>query len=76
MFVAVLGIAGVMIILATFYGTGEVVVDATGGPEWTAALYQSLIDSTIGSGISERLIPLIGLILGPILPANVRDVFG
>lgn len=75
-FVAVLGIAGIMIILSTFYGTGNEVVDATGGPQWTATLYQSLLDSNIGSGIENTLIPIIGTILGPLLPADVREVFG
>lgn len=75
-FVAVLGVAGVLIILATFYGTGETVIDAQGGPVWTANLYQSLLDSTIGSGIAKQLVPIIGTLLGPILPADVRAVFG
>ncbi len=74
MSVAVLGIAGLMIVLATFYGSGEPFVDPAGGPAWTAQLYQSLLDSTIGSAIDERLIPILGAILGPILPPDVREV--
>lgn len=74
MSVAVLGIAGLMIVLATFYGSGEPFVDPTGGPAWTAQLYQSLLDSTIGSVIDERLIPILGVVLGPILPPDVREV--
>jgi hypothetical protein len=74
-FVAVLGIAGVMIILATYYGTGQEAVSVVGGPPWTAQLYQGLIDSNIGAGISDMLIPIIGVILGPILPEKVRVVF-
>jgi uncharacterized membrane protein required for colicin V production len=79
-FVAVLSIAGVMIILSTYYGTGTdteiVIVSAAGGPAWTATLYEDLLNSNIGSGIAETLIPIIGFVLGPILPPDVREVFG
>ena len=74
-FVAVLGIAGVLIILATFYGDGQPTVDPSGGPQWTADLYQNLLISNIGSSINEHLVPIIGFVLGPILPDSVRDVF-
>jgi hypothetical protein len=74
MFVALLGIAGLMIVFATFYGDGQPFVVARGGPEWTASLYQSLLDSTIGSSIQQHLIPLMGTVLGPILPPDVREV--
>lgn len=73
-FVAVLGIAGVMIILATYYGSGPG-VDVAGGPEWTANLYQSLLLSDIGGNIYEHIVPIIGFILGPFLPASVNEVF-
>jgi hypothetical protein len=73
--VAVLGIASVMIILAMFYGTGTTVVDAEGGPQWTATLYQSLLLSSIGSGINDVVVPFIGTVLGPFLPQDVREVF-
>jgi hypothetical protein len=75
-FVAVLGVAGLIIVLATFYGTGETIIDKMGGPDWTANLYQSLLNSSIGRGINEHVVPLIGFVLGPILPADVREVFG
>ena len=74
-FVAVLGIAGTMIVLSTFYGT-EVVVDPSGGPQWTANLYQNLQLSSIGSSAYEILAPIIGFVLGPVLPADVREVIG
>jgi uncharacterized membrane protein required for colicin V production len=74
--VAVLGIAGLLIILSTFYGTGETFVDPLGGPEWTANLYQSLLNSSIGDSIQRIVVPLIGTVLGPILPIDVREVFG
>lgn len=75
-FVAVLGIAGVLIVLATFYGDGQPVVEEAGGAAWTATLYQSLLLSNIGSSINEHLVPIIGFVLGPILPASVNEVFG
>ncbi len=74
-FVAVLGIAGLLIVLATYYGDGDPVVSQLGGPLWTANLYQSLLLSNIGGGINEHLVPLVGTVLGPILPDIVADVF-
>jgi uncharacterized membrane protein required for colicin V production len=74
-FVAVLGIAGLMIVLSTFYGPDGTEIGTAGGPEWMALLYQDLLNSSIGRGINEHLVPLIGAILGPILPADVREVF-
>ncbi len=74
-FVAVLGIAGILIVLSTYYGDGLPTVDPTGGPQWTADLYQNLLLSNIGSGVNEHLVPIVGFILGPILPDSVRDVF-
>jgi len=73
--VALLGIAGLLIVLSTFYGTDSTIVGPQGGPEWVSNLYQSLLNSTIGGGINELLVPLIGTLLGPILPADVREVF-
>ncbi len=75
-FVAVLGIAGLMIVLATYYGDGDPVVQQLDGPLWTSNLYQSLLLSNIGSSIDEHLVPIIGTVLGPILPDVVADVFG
>lgn len=72
--VAVLAIAGLMVIFATFYGEGDPLVIATGGPQWTADIYQSLLDSTIGGFVDEQVIPVLGAILGPILPPDVREV--
>ena len=42
MLVAILGIAGVIIVLSLFYGTESVPAQVTGGPEWTANLYAAL----------------------------------
>jgi hypothetical protein len=72
--VAVLAIAGIMAIFATYYGQGEPVVVAAGGPQWTADVYQALLDSTVGGFVDERVIPVLGNILGPILPPDVREV--
>jgi uncharacterized membrane protein required for colicin V production len=74
-FVAVLGIAGLIIVMSTYYGPAATFVDNVGGPEWTALLYESIINSNIGAGVNEHLVPLIGTVLGPILPADVREVF-
>lgn len=74
-FVAVLGIAGVLIVLSTFYDGSELIVDANGGPAWTATLYQSLLASTIGSAINDEVVPTIGAVFSTILPADVREVF-
>lgn len=74
-FVAVLGVAGLIIVLSTFYGNDVGVVSAGGGPEWTANLYQSLLDSSIGGSIDRYLVPIVTTILGPILPADIRDLY-
>ena len=73
MLVAILGIAGLIIVLATFYGT-DGVADVTGGPDWTANLYTSLVGSTIGGAIQDTVVPILGALLGPILPPDVREV--
>jgi uncharacterized membrane protein required for colicin V production len=75
-FAAVLGIGGLLIVLSTFYPADSGVVDAGGGPLWTASLYQSLLSSSIGGSIDRHLVPIIGALLGPILPQDVREVFG
>ncbi len=74
--VAVLGIAGLMIILSTFYGTDPAFVEPGGGPQWSANLYQSLLNSSIGSSIEQHVVPIIGTLFSPVLPPNVRQVFG
>jgi hypothetical protein len=74
MFVAILGIAGMLIVFSTFYVTDGVTVDAQGGPEWTANLFQSLLNSNIGGAIHRELVPIMGAILGPLMPPDVREV--
>jgi uncharacterized membrane protein required for colicin V production len=72
--VAVLGIAGVLIVLATYYGPGPVIAPLP-GPEWTRSFYEALLASTIGGNINDIVVPIIGFILGPFLPSVVSDVF-
>ncbi len=72
--VAILAIAGIMTIFATYYGQGEPVVLVAGGPQWTADVYQAMLDSSVGTFVDERVIPVLGAILGPILPPDVREV--
>jgi uncharacterized membrane protein required for colicin V production len=72
--VAILGIAGLMVVLATYYGTQGPVVDPEGGPAWTANLYEGLLNSNIGSTVADQVVPVLGSILGPILPPDVREV--
>lgn len=70
-FVAVLGIAGLMIILSTYYGDRP--VSDIAAPDWVTDLYRNLQASGTGRAIDERLIPLISAILGPLLPPHVRE---
>jgi len=73
--VAVLGIAGLMIVFSTYYDPSETFIDPQGGPEWAATWFQSLLTSNIGGAIYDHVVPLIGTLLGPLLPADVREVF-
>lgn len=75
-FVTLLGIAGLMIVFNTFYETQGPVVIADGTPEWVADLYEALLASSIGSAINRELVPIIGTVLGPILPSSVTEAIG
>ena len=70
--VAVLSITGLIVLLATAYrgSLGFAVV----GPDWTREVYQSLLDSRIGDALVRSVIPVLGTILGPLLPNDVRQV--
>lgn len=70
--VAVLGITGVIVLLATAYrgSLGFAVI----GPDWTREVYQALLDSRIGDAITRTIIPPLGTVLGPLLPSYVRQV--
>lgn len=69
--VAVLGIAGLMIVLNTFYGSSA--PGGSPGPEWTQSIYRGISESLIGGDIERTLIPMLGTLLGPILPAAVHS---
>ncbi len=72
-FVAVLSIAGLIVVLGTAYfgPAGATVL----GPDWTRDLYNQLVQgSQIGSGLADTLIPALGNILGLVLPGYVREV--
>jgi uncharacterized membrane protein required for colicin V production len=71
-FVAILAIGGVMVILSLYYQDRSLTQVA--GAEWVTSLNQSLLSSGLGAAIQERLIPLLGAILGPLLPPDVRAV--
>ena len=60
--------------MSTFYVPEGTVVDPSGGPVWVADLYQALLSSNIGSSIQEQLVPIMNTVLGPILPADIREV--
>ncbi len=70
--VAILGIAGVMVVLASAY-TGPAGASIL-GPDWTRQLYQNLLDSQIGAALDRTLIPFLGSILGPLLPSHISRV--
>lgn len=70
--VAVLAIAGLIVLLASAYrgSLGFAVI----GPDWTRQVYQSLLDSRIGDALTRTVIPVLGSLLGPLLPSYVRQV--
>ncbi len=70
--VAILSISGLIVLLATAYrgSLGFAVV----GPDWTREVYQSLLDSRIGDALERTVIPVLGTVLGPLLPAEIRQV--
>jgi len=65
--VAVLGIAGVMVVLGTYYASAPTL---TG--DWSANIYRALLDSSVGSSIHASLLPGLSSILGPVLPASIH----
>jgi uncharacterized membrane protein required for colicin V production len=70
--VAILGIGGLIVVLSTYYGDPG--SPAPGGPDWVATLYNSLLGSTIGGAIADHVVPIMGAVLGPLLPPDVREV--
>jgi hypothetical protein len=65
--VAVLGIAGVMVVLGTYYTSAPTL---TG--DWSANIYHALLLSSVGSSINQNVLPGLSSILGPVLPASIR----
>jgi uncharacterized membrane protein required for colicin V production len=70
--VAVLVLAGLIVILRTFYGESAP-AGSSAGPAWTLSLYRGLVQSMLGGDIAQSLVPLLGTVIGPILPATVRN---
>lgn len=69
--IAVLALAGLVVILRTFYGDTAPGVGM--GLDWTLSLYRGLVESVIGRDIARTLVPVLGTVLGPVLPAAVRS---
>jgi uncharacterized membrane protein required for colicin V production len=67
---AVLIIGGTIAILQLFYKPDPL---STASAQWTLELYNGLHTSTIGSQIESGLVPFIGTILGPLLPASIHS---
>ena len=70
--VTVLTVAAITAILGTFYGPA-----ATGGglgADWSHSLYRGLLDSTLGGQLATSLVPALTSLLGPLLPADVRQL--
>jgi uncharacterized membrane protein required for colicin V production len=68
---AVLTVAGLIIVLQTFYGAPN--VDVRMSPSWTADLHRSLTGSTLGASVEERVIPLMEPLLRLLVPGNVAE---
>lgn len=66
----VLGIAGTIVVLNTFYAAQS--LDGGGAPVWVTEFHHALKASTVGSGIEERLLPIMEPILRLLLPADVN----
>jgi uncharacterized membrane protein required for colicin V production len=67
--VALLVTAAVMAILGTFYGSQPA---AAAGAQWTADLQLALKDSTLGGQLAGSLVPMLEVLLGPLVPDNIR----
>jgi hypothetical protein len=67
--IAVLSVAGTMIILRTYYEPGVLATVGT----WTQTLNNALTGSEIGRFIDEQVIAQLHTVLGPFLPADIRS---
>jgi uncharacterized membrane protein required for colicin V production len=69
---AVLSIAAVMVVLRTYFlGTPD---PLTGEIHWLRDIHHGLEESTIGSAIHDWVIRIVGTLLSPLLPSDVRSV--
>jgi uncharacterized membrane protein required for colicin V production len=67
---AVLILGGTIAILSLFYLPAP---RSDLSAQWSLELYNALHSSTIGGQIEEGLVPFIGSILGPLLPASIHS---
>lgn len=68
---AVLVMASSIVILGTFYGTST--ATAAQDVEWSAQLYRGLTGSAIGPMIADTVVPLMGTVLGALMPQAIRE---
>lgn len=73
--VALLIVAGTWVVLASFYGPAVPAVGENDG-ELTAGLYSALSESNLTTSIRGALVPIMGTLLGPLVPVAVRDALG
>ena len=73
--VALLIVAGTWVALASFYGPGVPAVTDTDG-ELTADLFRALHESNLSTITRDGLVPIMGTLFGPLVPAAVREALG
>jgi hypothetical protein len=70
---AVLLLAGTVVVLASFYATGQL-AGAAQDMAWSADLHRALSDSAIARALDASLVPGLGAVLGFVLPDDIRLV--
>lgn len=68
---ALLIVAGVLIILTSYYGP-EAPLGLRSGAAWSMNLYHNLLEARIGVLINDTFVPLLGLLFGSLVPDVVR----
>jgi uncharacterized membrane protein required for colicin V production len=68
-FAAVLVVAGLTVILASFYGNADVA--AAGESGLVAEIYSALSGSGIATSIQTTVVPWMAFLLGPVIPSEV-----
>lgn len=71
--VAVLAVASLLVALGTYYDVAQTTTTVEVGP--VSAANAELEDSAIADVLRAELVPGLVALLGPLLPADVRDVF-